>query len=86
VARDSPPGVPRGEYLTTVLQADAERRADFLSPLFPTSPTMATYAPEAPIPDLSVFGEAGWELLHMEPVQLGVNRDIMTHHGSNSST
>ncbi|MEM7112215.1 MAG: hypothetical protein AAF614_07260 [Chloroflexota bacterium] len=35
------------------------------------------YSPYALIPELNSFGAKGWELLHMEPVSIGRNHDVV---------
>lgn len=35
------------------------------------------YSPYAMIPELNSFGEKGWELIHMEPVSVGRNHDVV---------
>lgn len=76
-----PTGVTRWEYLTTFLEADAKARADFLSTVF-EGHRFAKYAPEALMSTLMTLGGAGWDLVHMEPVYPGENRDVMTHNGN----
>lgn len=47
----------------------------------------AKYAPEAMIPELNELGEAGWEIIHMEPVpKIGNNEDILFNHSGWSHT
>jgi hypothetical protein len=35
------------------------------------------FAPESMVPDLNWWGEQGWELVHMQPVLVGHNGDVL---------
>lgn len=67
------------EYLTIFLEADAEREADFLSQMRDWKSGIPNYAPEALIPRMNALGEQGWELVHMQPAQVGQKNDILVH-------
>lgn len=44
------------------------------------------YSPETMIPEWNQRGDAGWELIHMEPVIIGGNADVATPGGGGRST
>ena len=67
----------RWQYKTLVLRADAERLQDQLRPF--SSENLPRYAPEALMPDLDALGSEGWELVHMQPVYVGANADVLIH-------
>lgn len=68
---------PQWEYLTTFLKADARQEEDFLRGMRDWKSGIPPYAPEALIPRLNALGEQGWELVHMEPVRVGDNHDVL---------
>jgi hypothetical protein len=74
----------RWEYLTTFLQADAEQVEDFLVQMRDWKSGIPPYAPEALIPRMNALGEQGWELVHMQPVRVGDNRDVLLFDNSGS--
>ncbi len=67
------------EYWTTFLQAEAEREMAFLMETRSWKEGVPRNAPEAMIPPLNALGEQGWELVHMEPVVVGRNADVLMH-------
>lgn len=71
--------VDKWEYWTCFLSANAQDRKDFFSKNFPEWKNVPKFAPQAMMPDLNILGENGWELMHMEPVSVGNNMDVMTH-------
>jgi hypothetical protein len=38
---------------------------------------LARYSPQRLIPALDAMGDEGWELVHMEPVVVGNNEDVL---------
>lgn len=74
------------EYLTTFLQADARLEEAFLSQLRDWKEGIPPYAPEALMPRLNAYGAEGWELVHMQPVAVGNNADVMLIDNSGSRT
>lgn len=72
------------EYLTKFVEANANTTE--LSPYTAEyeGENLPVYAPEAMIPELNHLGAKGWELLHMQPVHVGKNRDILMHEGGGS--
>lgn len=81
----TPAGAPRWEYLTTFVEADARTQADYLTKRLGMTGS-AKYTPEAMMPNLTALGGAGWELMHIEPVEVGNNRDIKVFPSSGSAT
>lgn len=67
------------EYLTMFFEADAESERDFLEKLRDWKEGIPKYTPEALIPRLNALGEQGWELVHMQPVAVGVHGDVLMH-------
>ena len=72
----------RWEYLTTFLEADAEREADVLLAMRDWKSGIPAYAPEALIPRMNALGDQGWELVRLEPVHVGQKQDILVSDGS----
>ena len=67
----------RWEYTTVVLFASTQNKgaSQYLKQRWPNfNPSI--YAPETLIPDLNIYGEAGWELISIQPVDQGKNGDI----------
>jgi hypothetical protein len=70
------------EYLTIFVQADAKREEDFLRERADWKAGIPKFTPEAMMPQLNALGEQGWELVHMQPVVVGDNRDVLIHDNS----
>lgn len=70
------------EYMTTFLEAEARYEEDFLRQLSDWKSGIPVYTPESLIPRLNAYGEQGWELIHMEPVGVGNNRDVIVADNS----
>lgn len=58
------------EYLTKFIRADKKKDGvrEFIEQKWPEWDKPPRYSPEAMIPELNRLGEAGWELMHIEPV------------------
>lgn len=70
----------RWEYLTIFIEAN--NTGEMVSYADPTgSGDLPKYTPSALMPELNRLGEKGWELVHMEPVFVGRNHDILMHEG-----
>ncbi len=67
------------EYLTTFVEAVAEREMAYLMETRSWKEGIPRNAPEAMIPKMNAYGAQGWELVHMEPVIVGRNADILIH-------
>ena len=74
----------RWEYLTTFLEADM-KNIDMVNVLGELDANeLPVYSPEAMMPEMDRLGAKGWELVHMQPVYVGNNYDIMLHEGGGS--
>ncbi len=70
------------EYLTRFIEANLQNQE-------PNSPyselvdaeNLPKFSPLAMIPELNQLGEKGWELVHMEPVIIGKNHDVLILEG-----
>jgi hypothetical protein len=67
----------RWQYRTVFLWADAERVRDYLLGFM--TDDIPKYAPESLMPQLDALGNEGWELVHMQPVYVGKNADVLVH-------
>lgn len=67
----------RWEYMTLFIEAKAENVRDHLAELDVENPPRNT--PLSMMPQLNALGNKGWELIHMEPVIVGRNHDILLH-------
>ena len=72
------------EYYTAFLQAEAQYELPFLEELRDWKEGIPQYTPEALMPKLNSFGEQGWELVHMQPVQVGSRADVLLFDNSGS--
>ena len=66
------------EYVTKFVWAsvnDKEIMA-FIKERWPNWEKPPKFAPQAMIPELNEWGEAGWEVVHMQPVWPGKNMDV----------
>lgn len=70
------------EYLTTFVEADTEQMdaANIYSELVDAK-SLPRHSPMAMIPALNQWGEKGWELVHIQPVHIGSNHDVLMHEG-----
>ena len=69
--------IPKWEYLTIVLEADAAREEDFLLQRWDWKEGIPPYTAQALIPRMDALGEDGWELVHMQPTQVGRKGDVL---------
>jgi len=72
------------EYWTGFLWAHIENEGakELIKKSWPNWKNPPKYAPQTMIPQLNNFGEAGWELVHMEPVRrVGQNYDVYFSSG-----
>lgn len=72
------------EYRTMFVQAEAEREMAYLLELYSFKEGIPRNTPEAMIPQLNAIGAQGWELVHMEPVVVGRNADVLIHTDNSS--
>jgi hypothetical protein len=72
----------RWEYLTRFVEANVEQlETDNLYGELIDGQDLPRNSPLTMIPELNRLGEKGWELVHMQPVHIGSNHDILTHEG-----
>ncbi len=65
------------EYQTQFLLAHIDNRGakELLQQKWPKWQPR-TYSPQTMIPELNELGEQGWEVVHMEPVNIGASHDV----------
>jgi len=70
----------RWEYLTKFVEANVQNieAGGYYSELVETE-NLQRNSPQTMIPELNQLGEKGWELVHMEPVIVGRNHDVLVH-------
>ncbi|MCA9969410.1 MAG: hypothetical protein KC425_04295 [Anaerolineales bacterium] len=66
------------EYFTTFIEARMEDIQWHSEPMIPPG-EHPKFSPYALIPELNQLGAKGWELVHMQPVLIGRNHDVMVH-------
>ena len=66
----------RWEYFTTFIEANMGKDDVGHSAEIPPG-DHPVYSPYALIPELNSLGAKGWELIHMEPVSIGRNHDVV---------
>ena len=66
------------EYITKFVAADltAESVEQYLRQRWPDQKRLPKFTPQAMIPELNIWGEQGWEVIHMQPVWIGKNHDV----------
>ncbi len=74
----------RWEYLTVILEANADREADFLMQYRDWKDPMPEFTVEALMPRLNALGEQGWEMVSLTPRLVGNRGDILVADNSNS--
>ncbi len=67
------------EYLTLFMEAN-KSTTDSMSFAIETE-ELASYSPQLMMPELNRLGAKGWELVHMEPVYVGSNEDVLIEEG-----
>ncbi len=67
----------RWEYLTAILEANADREADFLMQFRDWKGPMPEFTIEALMPRLNALGEQGWELVSLTPQAIGGRGDVL---------
>ena len=68
---------PQWEHHIEYIVADARdaQTKDFLATCYPGQ-KVPLYAVQAILPRINALGTQGWELVHLEPVEVGRNGDI----------
>lgn len=77
------------EYFTEFMYANIENAGaeEFLQRTFPNWKNPPVYTPQTMIPHLNGMGKQGWELVHMEPVQIvGKKGDVGFGMGGSGTT
>jgi hypothetical protein len=76
----------RWEYRTTVFYANAHEpdTKDYLQSVWPAWKP-PRHAPQALIPKLNDYGADGWELVHIQPVYLDDEANVLIHGGPNAA-
>ena len=70
------------EYLTKFLEANGQNQnPDSLYSELIDAENLPKFSPLFMIPELNQLGEKGWELVHMEPVIIGKNHDVLVQEG-----
>jgi len=68
--------VDKWEYYTTFIEANMSKDGMLDTSDIPPG-DHPKYSPFALIPELNALGAKGWELIHMEPVSIGRNHDVV---------
>lgn len=65
------------EYLSVFVRAESEPVLDYLENNWSWKSGVPRNTPESMMPRLDAYGREGWELVHMQPVVVGNNADVM---------
>jgi hypothetical protein len=65
------------EYLTVFVRAESAPVQDFLEERWDWKSGIPRNTPESMIPRMDAYGDDGWELVHMQPVVVGNNADVL---------
>ncbi|MCA0452367.1 MAG: DUF4177 domain-containing protein [Chloroflexi bacterium] len=68
------------EYLSVFVDAVSEPVIDYLEDLKSWKNGVPRNTPESMIPRLDSYGQDGWELVHMQPVVVGRNADVLAQY------
>lgn len=68
---------PKWQYMTVFIKAEAALEMDFLQERWDWKGGVPRNTPESLIPRLDSLGDQGWELVHMQPVVVGNNADVL---------
>lgn len=72
------------EYLTCFIEANTQETAVTEYAAYTEEVDLPIYTPQSLMPELNRLGAKGWELVHMQPVFVGNNHDILMHEGGGS--
>ena len=64
------------EYFTTTFETNTEQTAVPISDDIPPTSVYPKYSVYTLIPQLNEYGRKGWELISIEPVQIGKKGDL----------
>jgi hypothetical protein len=65
------------EYMSVFVKAESAPVMDFLQEGWDWKSGVPRNTPESMIPRMDALGEQGWELVHMQPVFVGNNADVL---------
>ncbi|MBZ0300960.1 MAG: DUF4177 domain-containing protein [Anaerolineae bacterium] len=68
---------PQWEYMSVFVRAESDLVMDFLQEGWDWKGGVPRNTPESMIPRLNAYGNQGWELVHMQPVVVGNNADVL---------
>lgn len=71
----------RWEYTTGLLHADAESERSYMKERWPDWKP-PKHAPQALLRELNAYGAKGWELVSIQPVDIGAKYDIYYRGGA----
>ena len=70
----------RWEHHVELVTADSQYDLPYVQQFYPQG-RAPIYAIQSILPRLNYLGEQGWELVHMQPVRMGSNGDVMMESG-----
>lgn len=73
------------EYLSVFVEAESEPVLDYLQEIKTWKNGVPRNTPESMIPRLDAYGREGWELVHMQPVVVGRNADVLAQDSGRGS-
>ncbi len=73
------------EYMTVFVEAESAPVMDYLTEMKTWKNGVPRNTPESMMPRLDAYGRDGWELVHMEPVVVGRNADVLIVDSTNMS-
>jgi hypothetical protein len=76
---------PKWQYMTLFVKAESQHVMDFLQEKWDWKSGVPRNTPESLIPRLDALGEDGWELIHMQPVYVGDNADVLIQDAGSGS-
>jgi hypothetical protein len=68
---------PQWEYYVEYIEAWTKSAEEFVRQFFPTDEHIPSRAVQSIVPRLNKLGEQGWELVHMQPVVVGKEGEII---------
>lgn len=65
------------EYMTVFVKAEAAAELAFLEEHWTWKNGVPRNTPESMMSRMDAYGREGWELVHMQPVVVGTNADVL---------
>ena len=65
------------EYLTQFIKANVKDIDIYDHPKLVEPDSLPKYSPLALMPEMNALGKKGWELVHIQPVHVGSNEDVL---------